>query len=55
MSLIRSKGDKMLFTTPRRPRELHLRLLEYTVLHLDWQLAAQRQEHSLHPLTCLGK
>ena len=50
MSLIRSKGDKMLFTTPRRPRKLHLKLLEYTVLHLDWQLAAQRQQTQPPPL-----
>ncbi len=42
VSLIRSKEDRMLFTTPRRPRELHLKLLEHIVLHLDWQLAAQR-------------
>lgn len=42
VSLIRSDGDKMLFTTPKRPLKLQLRLLEWIALHLDWQLAAQR-------------
>ena len=42
VSLIRGDGDKMLFTTPRRPLPLKLKLLEHIVLHWDWQLAAQR-------------
>lgn len=42
VSLIRSEGGKMLFTTPRKPLELHLKLLEHIVLHLDWQLTAQK-------------
>ena len=49
VSLIRSDGDKMLFTTPRRPLPLKVKLLEDIVLHWDWQLAAQR--YSLRVMT----
>ena len=53
VSLIRSEGGKMLFTTPRRPLPLKLKLLEHMVLHWDWQLAAQRYMHASrsHQLT----
>ena len=42
VSLIRSEGDRMLFTVPKRPLPLKLKLLEHIVLHWDWQLQAQR-------------
>jgi len=42
VSLIRSGGDKMLFTVPKRPMNLKLKLLEHIVTHWDWQLGAQR-------------
>ena len=42
MSLIRQGGNKMLFTTPKRPLKMKLKLLEHVALHWDWQLGAQR-------------
>ena len=48
MSLIRQGGDKMLFTTPKRPLKLKLKLLERVALHWDWQLGAQRYVLGAH-------
>ena len=48
VSLIRQGGDKMLFTTPKRPLKLKLKLLEHVALHWDWQLGAQRCVPAAH-------